>query len=131
MTLAMSPFLMFEGRAEEAMNFYVSVFEDGEIHEISRYTDKGPGPEGSVIKAIFTVAGQIVICTDSFVKHKFSFTPSISMFVECESVEEIVRLYNELLDGGQALMPLDNYGFSMRFGWVSDKFGVTWQLNLR
>jgi predicted 3-demethylubiquinone-9 3-methyltransferase (glyoxalase superfamily) len=64
------------------------------------------------------------------VQHKFSFTPSMSFFVECESVEEIVRLYNTFLEGGKALMPLDNYGFSKKFGWVSDKFGVTWQFNL-
>ena len=67
---------------------------------------------------------------DSAFDHKFNFTPAISLFVECESKEEQEFAYAALIDGGEALMPIDNYGFSKRFGWVQDKYGVSWQLNL-
>ena len=70
------------------------------------------------------------MCSDSFVKHPFTFTPSISNFVTCSSEEELDNLYEKLNEGGQALMPLNNYGFSKKFGWVNDRFGVSWQLNL-
>jgi predicted 3-demethylubiquinone-9 3-methyltransferase (glyoxalase superfamily) len=121
---------MFEGRAEEAMGFYVSLIPGSEITTIKRYGPGQPGPEGSVITATFTVAGQEVMCTDSFVKHAFTFTPAFSLFVECESEEEIRRLSTALGEGGEVLMELANYGFSRQFTWVNDRFGVSWQLNL-
>jgi predicted 3-demethylubiquinone-9 3-methyltransferase (glyoxalase superfamily) len=124
------PFLMFEGRAEEAMNFYVSLIPGSEITSIARYGPGQPGPEGTVIVASFTIAGQTVMCSDSFVKHGFTFTPATSLFVECESEEEIQRLSSALAEGGAELMPLGNYGFSRQFAWVNDRFGVSWQLNL-
>ncbi len=129
-TVKVRPFLMFEGKADEAMNFYVSVFPGSEVNEVVRYGPGQAGPEGSVMKAMFTVGGQSVLCSDSFVKHQFSFTPSISFFVDCESEEEIRRLSSALSEGGNTMMPLDNYGFSRQFTWVSDRFGVSWQLNL-
>jgi len=125
-----TPFLMFEGRAEEAMKFYVSLFPQAEIVEIGRYDAKGPGKEGSVKRAKFRLAGQALTCIDSPVKHAFTFTPSISFFVECEDESEIDRLYSALVEGGAALMPLGNYGFGRKFGWLNDRFGVSWQLNL-
>lgn len=124
------PFLMFEGKAEEAMNFYVSLFPQGRILDIVRYGAGGPGKEGSVMKASFTVGEQTVLCTDSFVHHNFSFTPSFSLFVECQSEEEIHRIVSALVNGGSELMPLGNYGFSRQFAWVNDRFGVSWRLNL-
>jgi predicted 3-demethylubiquinone-9 3-methyltransferase (glyoxalase superfamily) len=124
------PFLMFEGKAEEAMNFYVSLFPGAEVLHIFRYGPNGPGVEGSVIKASFRIGSQTVMCTDSFVKHDFSFTPAFSLFVECASEQEIRRLYSALVEGGKALMPIGSYGFSRMFGWVNDRFGVSWQLNL-
>ena len=124
------PFLMFEGRAEEAMKFYTSLFPGGEILEVDRYGPGGPGPEGSVKKACFAVAGQSILCTDSFIKHQFGFTPAFSFFVDCTSEEEIERLASALLEGGVALMPMGDYGFSRKFAWISDRFGVSWQLNL-
>lgn len=123
------PFLMFEGRAEEAMSFYVSVF-GGKINDVTRYGAGQAGAEGSVIRASFTIGAETIVCIDSPAKHAFTFTPSFSMFVECDSVEELETFYARLLDGGAALMPLGDYGFSRRFGWLNDRFGVSWQLNL-
>lgn len=123
-------FLMFEGRAEEAMTFYMSLFDDAEINSINRYGADGSGPEGSVEHATFSLAGQQLMCIDSSVKHGFTFTPAMSLFVQCESEAEIDLLFAALVDQGAALMPLGNYGFSSKFGWVNDRFGVSWQLNL-
>ena len=121
---------MFEGKAEEAMNFYVSLFPGSEVIDTVRYGAGAAGAEGSVMKATFSVGGQVVMCTDSFVKHGFSFTPAISFFVDCESENEITRLASALSDGGAELMPLGEYGFSRQFAWVADRYGVSWQLNL-
>jgi predicted 3-demethylubiquinone-9 3-methyltransferase (glyoxalase superfamily) len=123
-------FLMFEGAAEEAMNFYLSLFDDAKIVSIQRHGPEGPGPEGSVMTAVFTLAGREFMCSDSFVHHDFSFTPSVSMFVDCPDEAELDRLYAALSENGAVLMGLANYGFSRKFGWVNDRFGVSWQLNL-
>src|SRR5262245_50153313 len=122
-------FLMFEGQAEEAMNFYVSTL-DGTVDSVTRYGPEGPGPEGSVMQATFTLAGQQYMCIDSHVKHGFTFTPAVSLFVTCDDEAELERLFATLSEKGGVLMPLNNYGFSTRFGWVNDRFGVSWQLNL-
>jgi predicted 3-demethylubiquinone-9 3-methyltransferase (glyoxalase superfamily) len=121
---------MFEGEAEEAMNFYVSLFPGSEISDIVRYGPGEAGPEGSIVKAALTVGGQTVLCSDSFVEHDFTFTPAISFFVGCESEEEIRRLATALSEQRKTFMPLANYGFSRQFAWVSDRYGVSWQLNL-
>ncbi len=124
-------FLMFEGQAEEAMTLYTSLFDDSEIVSITRSGPDGPGgpeAEGTVQHAIFTLKGQRYMAIDSF-GHDFSFTPSMSLFVECESEEELETLFETLREGGEIAMPLDDYGFSTRFGWVNDRFGVSWQLN--
>jgi predicted 3-demethylubiquinone-9 3-methyltransferase (glyoxalase superfamily) len=124
------PFLMFQdGKAEEAMNFYSSIIEDSEITKIVRYGANEAGKEGTVFQATFTLKGQEFMCIDSNVKHAFSFTPSFSIYVACSTEEEIDELYGKLKEGGQALMPLGNYGFSKKFGWLNDRFGVSWQIN--
>lgn len=125
-----STFLMFDGQAEEAMNFYVSLFEDSEVVSLVKYGPDGPGNEGTVMHASFTLKGQTYMCIDSNIKHDFTFTPAISLYVNCESDEEIDTLYGKLAEGGGPLMPLGDYGFSKKFAWVADRFGVTWQLNL-
>jgi predicted 3-demethylubiquinone-9 3-methyltransferase (glyoxalase superfamily) len=122
-------FLMFEGKAEEAMTFYLSVFEDAKIVAINRYGAGETGEEGSVQHATFAVAGQEFMVIDSNVKHAFGFTPAISLYVNCESTEEIERYHKALVEDGKELMPLGSYGFSARFGWLVDRFGVSWQLN--
>jgi predicted 3-demethylubiquinone-9 3-methyltransferase (glyoxalase superfamily) len=121
---------MFEGKAEEAMRFYVSLIPGSEILEIVRYGPDQPGPEGSVMKARVWLGGQLVLCTDSFVKHNFTFTPAISLFVQCDSEEQVSQISSALAEGGNVLMPLGHYGFSRLFAWVNDRFGVSWQLNL-
>jgi len=124
------PFLMFQGRAEEAMRLYTVLFTDAAIAELERYGAGETGPEGGVKRARFTLGGQTVMCFDSPPVHAFTFTPSFSFLVECASAEEQERLYSELARDGSEMMPLGEYGFSRRFGWVSDRFGVSWQLNL-
>ncbi|GAA2915768.1 VOC family protein [Streptosporangium fragile] len=123
-------FLMFDGAAEEAMTFYVGLFDDAEVLDVTRYGPDGPGKEGSVLRAAFRLAGQTFMCVDSAVTHEFGFTPAVSLFVTCDTEEEIDRLYAALSEGGKALMPLGSYGFSRKFGWIDDRFGVSWQLNL-
>ena len=130
MAKSVTPFLMFEGKAEEAMNFYTALFPDGHVLDISRYGKAGPGAEGSVMRASFVVGGQTVMCIDSPVKHAFTFTPATSLFVECESEDELRNLAGALDEDGKVLMGIDNYGFSRLFTWVQDRFGVSWQLNL-
>lgn len=130
MAARMRPFLMFEGRAEEAMNLYVSMFPGAEVGEVVRYGPGEPGPEGTIKTAEFTLAGQRVMCSDSFVKHGFTFTPSISFFVDFTSEDELRRVAAALGEGGREYMPPGNYGFSRLFTWVGDRFGVTWQLNV-
>ncbi len=83
-----------------------------------------------MLRASFQLAGKTYQCIDSFVKHGFTFTPSVSLFVNCETEEEIDRLYAALSEGGTPLMELGDHGFSRRFGWTNDRFGVSWQLNL-
>jgi predicted 3-demethylubiquinone-9 3-methyltransferase (glyoxalase superfamily) len=121
---------MFEGRAEEAMTFYASLFDDAEISSIERWGPDEPGAEGTLQRATLRLAGQTLIFFDSPVEHAFGFTPAISLFVDCESEREVDDLFAALADGGGVLMGLDAYPFSKRFGWVNDRFGVSWQLNL-
>jgi predicted 3-demethylubiquinone-9 3-methyltransferase (glyoxalase superfamily) len=130
MSQKIKTFLMFDDACEQAMNFYVSLFEDAAVTAIRRYGKEGPGAEGSVMQATFTLAGQTFMCIDSPVKHNFTFTPAMSLFVDCADEAEIDRLFGKLSDGGQVLMPLNAYPFARKFGWLSDRYGVSWQLNL-
>ena len=124
------PFLMFEGQAQQAMELYTQVIPDSEILDVERHGPAGPGPEGTVILASMSLRGQTVLVSDSYISHGFTFTPSFSLLVTCEDEAELERLTAALGEGGNTLMPLDNYGFSQRFAWVEDRFGVSWQLNL-
>lgn len=123
-------FLMFDGQAEEAMNLYTSLFDQSEVVNILRYGPGEPGTEGSVMHAVFSLKGQEFMCIDSNVKHDFTFTPAMSLYVNCDTDEEIERVYSALSDNGQVLMPLSPLPMSEKFAWVSDKYGVSWQLNL-
>lgn len=125
----MRPSLMFGGQAEEAMRFYVSLFEDGEILDLQHYRGGKAGAEGHVMHGAFRIAGQTVLCSDS-VAHPFAFSPAISLSVDCHTDDEHARIAKALGEGGDVLMPSDDYGFSKKFTWITDRFGVTWQLNL-
>jgi len=125
-------FLTFqENNAEEAMNFYIELFDDSEIIEIKRYGKDEPAKEGTIMKATFELNGKQFICSDSYIKHAWTFTPAVSNFVECETDKELENLFEKLSKNGKVMMPLDNYGFSKKFGFVEDQFGISWQLNLQ
>jgi predicted 3-demethylubiquinone-9 3-methyltransferase (glyoxalase superfamily) len=123
-------FLMFDGQSEAAMNFYVSLFDPAKIVSIKRYGENEGGEEGTEMHAVFSLQGQEFMCIDSPVQHGFTFTPATSLYVACENEREIGQLFEKLSSGGQIMMPLGEYPFSQKFGWVQDRFGVSWQLNL-
>ncbi len=103
------------------MNFYVSLFPGSSVEEIIRY-EEGEN-KGKILQANFTLGGNKFICIDTVAKHNFRFTPVISVFVDCESMGELERVYAALAEGGEALMPLGEYGFSQKFGWLKDRYG--------
>ncbi|EIJ79949.1 3-demethylubiquinone-9 3-methyltransferase [Bacillus methanolicus PB1] len=129
-TQKITTFLMFSGQAEEAMNHYISIFDQSEIISIERYGLNEEGAEGTVKHAKFSLNGQEFMCIDSSVKHDFTFTPAISLYVTCDTEDEIDRVFEKLSQDGTVLMPLGAYPFSEKFGWVQDKYGVSWQLSL-
>lgn len=127
-----TPFLWFDDQAEEAITFYTSIFKNSKVGGFARYSEAGAAaagkPAGSVMSGEFELEGQSFAALNG--GPIFSFTPAISFMVSCESVEEIDRLWANLSDGGEVLMPLQQYPFSEKFGWTNDKYGVSWQLNL-
>lgn len=125
-------FLTFQKNdAEEAMNFYISLFDNSKVIDIQRWGMEGPGEEGTIMHATFELNGQQFMCSDSPPIHDWDFTPAVSNYVACKNEEEIENLWSKLSENGQIAMPLDSYGFSKKFGWVVDQFGVSWQLNLK
>lgn len=131
MTRAIRTFLTFQGGvATAALDLYREVFDDFELVSVDRWGAGEGAGEGTVKVATFRLAGTDFSCSDSPIDHEWGFTPAVSLWVDCENGAELERLFERLGDGGQVYMPLDNYGFSTRFGWVGDRFGVTWQLNL-
>jgi predicted 3-demethylubiquinone-9 3-methyltransferase (glyoxalase superfamily) len=119
------------GAATAALDLYQDAFADFELIEIDRYAAGEAGREDTIRAAKFRLAGSDFMCADSPVEHEWDFTPGISLWIECEDNNELERLFGRLSDGGRVYMPLDDYGFSTRFGWVGDPHGVTWQLNLQ
>jgi len=111
-----TPFLWFDGNAEEAMNFYTSAFKNSKIGQVRRYGDAGPGPKGSVMTGTFSIEGQEFMVLNG--GPMFKFTPAISFFVNCENQQEVDELWEKLSAGGEV----------MQCGWLKDKFGVTWQI---
>lgn len=126
LTQKITPFLWFEDGAEEAMRFYISIFEDSKIISINRY---GEGSlKGKVLTGEFQLEGQHFMALDG--GPEFSFSPAISFFVNCASKAKLDRYYTALVDGGSVLMPLRKYAFGEKYAWVTDKYGVSWQLYL-
>jgi predicted 3-demethylubiquinone-9 3-methyltransferase (glyoxalase superfamily) len=127
----MTPFVMFQkGTGRAAVEFWASAVPDSRIETLELFGPEGPGPEGTIKRAVIVIAGQRVMAHDSFIDHGFGFTPSHSFFVNCKDESEIDRLFEVLSEGGRTLMPLGDYGWSRKFGWVEDRFGVAWQLEL-
>jgi predicted 3-demethylubiquinone-9 3-methyltransferase (glyoxalase superfamily) len=131
MARTLTPFLMFQGDAEAAIQLYASLFSGSTVEVIDRYGPGERGAEGAARRAALTISGQRLICFDSPERHDFTFTPSMSLFVECEDEAELDAAFGALSAGGSVLMPPNNYGFSRKFAWLNDRFGVSWQLNLR
>lgn len=125
------PFFMFQGGvAQAALDLYIATFPDSRMMKVAHYGAGEHGPAGTIKVATFTICGREFMCSDSPVSHQFSFTPSSSTFVDFDSVEDLERAFSALCEGGQVLMAPGNYGFSRRFGWLTDRFGVSWQLNV-
>jgi predicted 3-demethylubiquinone-9 3-methyltransferase (glyoxalase superfamily) len=111
-----TPFLWFDGNAEEAMNFYVSIFKNSKIVSVRRYGDAGPGPKGTVMTGTFQIEGQEFYALNGGPMYKFS--PAISFFVDCKTQEEVDTLYDKLSAGGE----------KEPCGWLRDRYGVSWQI---
>jgi predicted 3-demethylubiquinone-9 3-methyltransferase (glyoxalase superfamily) len=111
-----TPFLWFDGKAEEAMNFYVSIFKNSKVGSVTRYGEAGPGPKGTVMSATFQLDGQDFFALNG--GPQFKFTPAISLFVNCETQQEVDELWEKLSEGGE----------KQRCGWLKDKFGLSWQI---
>jgi predicted 3-demethylubiquinone-9 3-methyltransferase (glyoxalase superfamily) len=111
-----TPFLWFDGNAEEAANFYISIFKNSKMGKISRYGDAGPGPKGSAMSVTFQIEGQEFFALNG--GPQFKFTPAISFFVNCETQQEVDELWEKLSAGGR----------TDRCGWLQDKFGLSWQI---
>ncbi len=123
-----TPFLWFDREAEEAMSFYVSVFKNSRAGKVSRYAKGSPYPEGSVMSTSFNLEGLDFLALNG--GPVFRFTQAISFFVSCETASGVDALWRNLSEGGKVHMDLQKYPFSEKFGWVEDRFGIGWQLNL-
>ena len=111
-----SPFLWFNDKAEEAANFYVSIFKNSKIVKISRYGDAGPGPKGSVMVVAFQLNGQDFVALNG--GPNFTFTPAVSFVVNCETQQEVDEYWDKLSKGGEI----------QQCGWLQDKYGLSWQI---
>ena len=127
-----TPFLWFNNNAKDAANFYTSIFKNSKIENINYYGETGGKvsgkPIGSILTVSFQLAGQNFIAING--GPNFTFTPAISFFVSCETSQELDELWKNLSDESTVLMELGKYPFSEKFGWLEDKYGVSWQLNL-
>jgi predicted 3-demethylubiquinone-9 3-methyltransferase (glyoxalase superfamily) len=111
-----TPFLWFDGKAEEAVSFYISIFKNSKVVSITRYGEEFPGMKGKVLTAIFQLDGQEYMAIDG--GPQFTFTEAISFFVNCGTQEEVDELWEKLSEGGE----------KGRCGWLKDKYGVSWQI---
>ena len=110
------PFLWFDDNTEQAMNFYTSIFKNSKVGKVARYGEAGPGPKGTVMSATFELEGQEFMALNG--GPHYNFTPAISLFVNCETQQEVDDLWEKLSAGGK----------KDRCGWLTDKFGLSWQI---
>jgi predicted 3-demethylubiquinone-9 3-methyltransferase (glyoxalase superfamily) len=111
-----TPFLWFDGKAEDAMKFYLSIFKNSNILSVTRYGEEGPGPKGTVMTASFLIEGQEFVALNG--GPQFTFSQAISFVVNCETQEEVDKFWEKLSEGGE----------KQQCGWLKDKFGVSWQI---
>jgi predicted 3-demethylubiquinone-9 3-methyltransferase (glyoxalase superfamily) len=111
-----TPFLWFDENAEEAVNFYVSIFKKASIERITRYGDAGPGPKGTVMTVDFQLEGQAFVALNG--GPEYTFTPAISFLVNCQTQQEVDELWEKLTAGGE----------EVACGWLKDRYGVSWQI---
>ena len=123
----MRPFITIEKKAEEALDFYSSVFPSFSLISLNHHAE--PHQE-LIMLAVFSINEQEIMISDSFVSHEWGITPGISFFMDLNNEDELDALSKSLESGGKIHMPADDYGFSKRFAWVEDKFGINWQLNV-
>lgn len=119
-----------DNNAEAAMNFYVDLFDNAKIINIKRWQENAPVAAGRIMQATFELNGNLFMCSDSPPVHDWDFSPAVSNYLECDDDSELERLFSALAENGTVTMPPDSYGFSQKFAWVIDQFGVAWQLNL-
>ena len=125
---SMTTFFTFSGNAEEAINYYVSIFPNSEILELTKYENDGPGAVGTVLNGTFTLNGQQFMAMDMAPPHAPEFTWGISILINCNEESEFNHYFEKLSSGGIVMMgpePVMNLRLA---AWVTDKFGVTWQL---
>jgi len=125
------------GKAEEAIQFYTSIFPNSEITSIAKYQEGEAGGAPELVKhAVFVLNGTEYMISENNFNHGWTITPGVSIFVNCDTEKEMQTLFEKLSsNGGQIMIPLsdyssDNYGLGKKFGWCADKFGVSWQFNL-
>jgi len=122
------PFLWFDSQAEEAAQFYTSLFDNSRILARSYYGEAGPAPAGTLMTISFQLEGETFTALNG--GPVFKFTPAISFFVTCRTGQEVDALWGRLSENGKVLMELQKYPFSQKFGWVADRYGLSWQLHL-
>lgn len=124
-----SPCLWFDNQAEEAAKFYVSIFRNSKLGTKALYPEGSPGEAGSVMTVAFSIEGYEMLALNG--GPLFKITPALSFIINRETPEEVDALWGKLLPGGEVMMALDKYPFNERYGWLKDKFGVTWQIMCR
>ena len=121
-----------DGNAENTMNFYMEIFNNSKVISVKRWGDEQEEVANKIMQATFELDGNLFMCSDSPAIHDWNFTPAVSIYIECEDEEEIIRLNSKLSENGKVMMSIDfDYGFSKKFGFIQDQFGVSWQLNLK
>ena len=125
-----TPFLMFQGQGQDALALYREAFPDFALLLLEEHPE-GDAQAGQIRSCRIRVGGLEIMLFDSAPVHDFSFTPATSFMIDCDHEAQLRALAQKLGDGGKTMMPIDSYGFSALFTWIADRFGVSWQLNLK